>query len=121
MYEKYYQEIVRTINNQINQKFPKVLTPQINVFDWARDNLGELYSQERKLDAEVNEAWKNTPLHPSREVTHPVPSGHPSQEGNSRDLEVFKNTVLAWGRVVLSIFKKYAETGLKPASLHEKK
>ncbi|GAB63081.1 MAG: hypothetical protein DWB56_06830 [Candidatus Jettenia sp.] len=111
MYEKYYQEIVKTINSQINLKFQNIVNNGVNVLDWTRDNQRELYSQERKLDAEVNEAWKDTPLHPSQEVTHPVPSGHPSQEGN-RDFEVFKKTTLAWGRVTLSIFKKYRERAI---------
>lgn len=108
MYEKYFLEIVKAINEQAQKKWPALThvgtrctvslqepNARQNIFAWAQVNAIDLYTQERILDEELNILWNNTP---------PTPS----QEG-SETLEAFKAKVLAWGRVVLQIYKKFAE------------
>lgn len=77
MYEKYFKEIVSTINK-------KIPSGAEGVFTWAAANAHNLYTQERTLDAELNALW-------------------------DVDFEAFKAKVIAWGRVVLGIYKKFAE------------
>lgn len=86
MYEKYYLEIVSTVQK-------KTLTDSKVVFAWAQTNTPELYAQERALDEELNTLW-------GRDAERRVAKG---------DLEAFKAKVLAWGRLVLMIHKKYKE------------
>jgi len=107
-YEKYYLEIVKTINDQVQKKWPALthvgtrctVSPQEpntlqNMFAWANDRVPELYIQERILDAELNTLWNNTP---------PTPS----LEGN-KNFEAFKAKVLAWGRVILQMYQKFSK------------
>lgn len=95
MYEKYFTDIVKTINAQVQKKWPPLTTGENGIFAWAIKNQQELYAQVTALDAEINTLWNNPP---------PTPY----QEGN-KDFEKFKAQVLAWGRVILQIYKKFAE------------
>lgn len=54
------------------------------MFVWSAAHQPELYAQERALDEEFNALW-------------------------DVDFERFKKAVLNWGRMVLQIYKKYAE------------
>lgn len=93
MYEKYFLDTVKTLNKHIETKFQGM--DRYYVFTWASEHAKELYAQERSLDAEMNTLWNNAPT-------------APSQEGNN-NFEQFKTKVLAWGRVVLQIYKKFGE------------
>lgn len=98
MYEKYFSEIVKTINEQVQKKWPTLTSPLLGVdagvglFAWANDRVPELYIQERNLDVEINNLWNKS------ETQNP-----------KSEFEIFKAKVLAWGRVVLQIYKKFAE------------
>ncbi len=102
MYEKYYSEIVMTINSQVQKKWPALATGNTGIFAWAEKNQVELYAKERMLDADINEAWKDTPEGPP-----PIPLREGDKGGG--DFEKFKSRVIEWGRVVLEIYKRYAE------------
>lgn len=104
MYEKYFLEIVKAINEQAQKKWPCRDTERrvpatedsgMGLFAWANDRVPELYIQERILDAELNALWNNTP---------PTPS----QEGN-KNFEAFKAKVLAWGRVILQMYQNFSK------------
>lgn len=57
------------------------------MFVWVAAHQPELYAQERVLDEELNTLW-------------------------DVDFERFKKAVLNWGRMVLQIYKKYAQVWL---------
>ncbi len=105
MYEKYFTNIVKTINDQVQKKWP-ALTPGRDakscvstgdgVFAWAETHEPELFYQEHKLDLELNESWNTSP--------------QSSPEAAKSEFDIFKAKVLAWGRVVLIIYKKFTET-----------
>lgn len=98
-YEKYYLEIVSAIQK-------KTLIGADSMFVWAAAHQPELYAQERALDEELNALWNNPPPAPSQEGNIKSPlSGGDSGVG----FEAFKAKVLAWGRVVLMIYKKFSE------------
>lgn len=109
MYEKYFSDIVKTINDQVQKKWPGLTHPQplINIFDWAAIHAQELHYQEHKLDAELNELWHDNPLDP------PLLRGNSEIQNPKSEFEEFKAKVLAWGRVSLAIYKKFAENAAK--------
>lgn len=90
MYEKYFLEIVSAIQK-------KVLNGADIMFVWAAAHQPELYAQERALDEELNELWNQNK------------SEIPNPKSEITTFEAFKAKVLAWGRVVLMIYKKFAE------------
>lgn len=96
MYEKYYLEIVSAIQK-------KTLIGADIMLVWAAANQPELYAQERTLSAELNALWIKS------EIRSPTGSGTKS-EINKGEFEAFKAKVLAWGRIVLMIYKKFSET-----------
>ena len=87
MYEKYYLEIVSAINR-------KAPLGAEHAFTWAQANAPELYAQEHALDDKLNLLW-------GRDTALRVPT---------KEFGAFKAKVLAWGRLVLMIYKKFAET-----------
>lgn len=89
MHEKYYKEIVKTINTQIRKQCPSLLAGNVSVFEWAEKHCPELVSQERSLDKELNNLWTD-----------------PETDAS---FEAFKAKTLAWGRIVLGIYKKFTE------------
>lgn len=90
MYEKYFKEIVSVIQKKVPCRDVPAGASQCgdalpeNVFTWAQANAPELYAQERALDVELNALW-------------------------DVDFTAFKAKVVAWGRVVLGIYKKATE------------
>lgn len=101
IYEKYFLNIVKTINEQITKKCPDSV--MVNMFAWANDRVPELYAQERLLDAEMNALWEDV-LPPTPLQRGTVSS--PAQEGGE-GFVAFKSKVLAWGRIVLQIYKEF--------------
>lgn len=90
MYEAHFAEIVKAINEQVQKKWPPLATGENAIFAWTAKNQSALYAQMIALDAEINALWGG-------------------------DFEAFKAKVLAWGRIVLQIYKKFAEN----VKLHE--
>ena len=75
------------------------------MFAWASAHQQELYAQEHALYEELNALWVDDP------PPTPASGGQcPPLEGDKGGgFSAFKAKVLAWGRTVLQIYKKYAE------------
>lgn len=94
-YEKYFLEIVSAIQK-------KTLIGADIMLVWVAAHQPELYAQERVLDEELNKLWIE-----KSEIQSSIQSGTKSEI--NKDFEAFKIKVLSWGRVVLQIYKKFAE------------
>ena len=97
-YEKYFMEIVSAIQK-------KTPIGANNIFTWATTQQPELYAQQRTLYEELNALWGDDPP-PTTASGGQCP---PLEGDKGGGLSAFKAKVLAWGRTVLLIYKKYTE------------